>query len=48
MKEALKMSAGLFGKVLKIVEKLIQKILIKYSKCFDEILWTVQKFLKNL
>ncbi len=46
--EALKISAGLFGKVLKILEKFIQKKLIMYSKCFDEILGTVRKWLKNL
>ncbi len=48
LKEALKISTGLFGKILKILEKLLQKELIKYSKRFHEILGTVRKFLKHL
>ncbi len=38
LKEALKISAGLFRKVLKISEKLVAKKLIKYFKRFNEIL----------
>ncbi len=47
LKEALNISAGLYGKILKMLEKLVQKKLIKYSKRFDEILETVRRFLKN-
>ncbi len=36
-KEVVKISAGLFEKILKILEKLIQRKLIKYSKRFDKI-----------